>query len=1124
MSTTQVHPPHTVQFPSLKPSKHRNYIRTTKYTLFTFLPLNLYFQFKRLYNIYFLAAALTTLSGYSSLSPITQILPLLLVLLAAALKDAFEDFARYKQDRSANNAKVTVVRGGKKLQILAKDVGEGDIVYYEKGEKFSVDAVLLSTSFDDGSCFVDTAELDGETNLKRRTAPHELIHLSLQSISQFRGKIESEPPNQNLLSFEGRISISSLPIKSIDSKTDSSNSDSTASSTNSQILPLSISNLLLRGAVLRNTDFAFAVVLYTGPNTKIMKNLKKAGQKRSRLEKSLNKFVFAAFLFNMALLLTSVMLELSYFWYARSRPAGYLWYLAHDWNATSQTTQILADVLSFFAIYTYVIPISLFVTIEIARLAQGLFMRWDKKMMYDRPNPDGTFLRQYMRPNNTNLNEDLGMVEYVFSDKTGTLTQNNMVLAKFFINGHIFDELSKEASVHSCLLSNTLPDSKPLDPATREYAIQFLRALSLAHDVLPSVENGIRVYESSSPDETALLNAAASNEFKLLEKTKAATKISTHVISKKGVDGKLAGASLGSVEYSETPIERSYKPLNCLEFSSDRKRMSIILRRPCDDKIVLFCKGADNIMLSRLDPSPMLNPPALLKHANEVLQKFSEEGLRTLVIAWRELSEAEYTDFSNEYSEAERSVGGNREEMLAKACEKVERNFTFLGSTAIEDKLQDGVPETIDYLLQAGIKVWLLTGDKQETAINIGYSSKLLNSSMSLHILKGSDTTEVLSKMRSIASDIEQNRTSSHALVVNGDALSIIFSKDTPSAEIQAVFLAAGTGCRSVICCRVTPLQKAMVVKLVKNAKNCITLAIGDGANDVSMIQSANIGVGIMGREGTQAVRASDYAFAEFRFLRRLMAVHGRYSYMRIATIIMFSFYKNIVMINIFWWFGWVSMFSGSIPFEEVFMTAYNVAFLALPPLVMCVFDRDVNDDYIEKYPQLYRQAREGAFWNWKTVAGWIMSALFQCTVIFGSIYFINRDGNISGTGRTTGYWVQTSLLGTPLLLTVLLKFCLATKTFVWPTWFSVALSIVLNTTALFILELLGFSEAGTGVIGHISPVYYLTAFLLPIGCNIVDLTFMYVKRQYLPHDADIICEKQKVAGERPVDVELRNL
>ncbi|KAJ3205484.1 hypothetical protein HK099_000819, partial [Clydaea vesicula] len=980
-------------------------------------------------------------------------------------------------------------------KVLSKDLIKGDLVYYEKGDKFAVDAVILATSYDDGSCFVDTAELDGETNLKRRTGPFELNSFkTVEHIKTLKGEIQSELPNQNLISFEGRLVLSD------DVKLNSPESH--------HVIPLNINNLLLRGAVLRNTEYCWGLVLYTGKNTKIMKNLKKASLKISSLDNKLNRYTLYAFIYNLFLLISSVLLELKTYYSIKDEYNNELWYLGQPQDSFS--TQLKSDILSYFAVYTYVIPISLFVSIEVSKLCQGLFMHWDKKMTFHRPLPDGTTLKQCMRPNNTNINEDLGMVEYIFSDKTGTLTQNQMVLSKFFINGLEFHEMKQLGSLKEALNSGKTVDGIPIDDLTMEYSILFLRVLSLAHDVLPTLDNnGGYVYESSSPDETALLNSAAHNGFILSNKVKIYTEIRTTF--KYANNNQLLGADVGNAIKLQDFNEERFEQLFLLEFNSDRKRMSVIVKNP-NGKIHLYSKGADNIMLSRLSKDEKLNPPSLLKEADKALTKFSEEGLRTLVLAWRELTEEEFLEFKVEFEEAERSLDG-REEKIATVAAKVEIELRFLGCTAIEDKLQDEVPETIDYLLKCGIKIWLLTGDKQETAINIGLSSKLLSNSMNIHILKGSSFDEVYHNLNIIENSMKNTEANDiqHALVVQGETLGIIFDVNFKSEE-RIKFLNIGKNCKSVICCRVTPLQKASVVHLVKKNVKCITLAIGDGANDVSMIQSANIGVGIMGREGTQAVRASDYAFAEFRFLRRLVCVHGRFSYMRISSIIMFGFYKNCAMITVMWWFGFYSQWSGTLVFEEIFMSAFNIVYVSLPPLVMAIFDRDVNEDKILRYPQLYIEvSKSKAFWNLWTVLSWLLSALYHSAAIFWCVYLVNIDGNISETGRTTGYWAQTAFLGTPVLTTVLLKFCLTTKTFNYLHALSLIFSMALNSISIVILEYFGYSEIGNGIIVDVSVTYYLICILMPVVCCLPDFIVISFKRIFLPHDADVMREESRL-------------
>lgn len=284
------------------------------------------------------------------------------------------------------------------------------------------------------------------------------------------------------------------------------------------------------------------------------------------------------------------------------------------------------------------------------------------------------------------------------------------------------------------------------------------------------------------------------------------------------------------------------------------------------------------------------------------LEEYAAEGLRTLCLAFREVPEAEFREWWEVFNTAQTTVSGNRAEELDKAAELIEHDFTLLGATAIEDKLQDGVPDTIHTLQTAGIKVWVLTGDRQETAINIGMSCKLISEDMTLLIVNEEDPAATRANIEKKLEAIRTQRAGNAemdtlALVIDGKSLTYALEKD-----LEKQFLDLAVMCKAVICCRVSPLQKALVVKLVKRHLKCILLAIGDGANDVSMIQAAHIGIGISGVEGLQAARSADVSIAQFRFLRKLLLVHGSWSYQRISKVILYFYYKNTALfITQFW-------------------------------------------------------------------------------------------------------------------------------------------------------------------------------------------------------------------------------
>ncbi|KAJ3116115.1 hypothetical protein HDU96_010409 [Phlyctochytrium bullatum] len=1065
--------PWEVRFP-YPPSSYRkgaNYIRTTKYTVLTFIPLNLYFQFRRFYNLYFLAGALSVLYGSSSLSPFSQITPLVIVLMFAAVKDGIEDYWRYQSDREANNYTARVLRNGMKQDVLAMNIQPGDLIYVVKGEKLPVDAIILSTSYDDGTCFIETAELDGETNLKRRSAvDHTSKVTSSDDVARLVGQIQCERPNERLTSFEGRLSVS---VDGVGGER--------------KVCSLSMNNLLLRGCVLRNTDFCWGSVVYTGPNTKIIKNLKQSGVKTSRLESKLQWLVILVFLYNAIILLGSSFLEWARYRSIQDQESARKLVVPYDYSvewylgaATDAAWKNFLDYfVSFFSLYTYIIPISLFVTIEIARLAQGRFMMWDRKMTLLRQPPppappDAKPEKIRMKANNTNLNEDLGAVEYIFSDKTGTLTQNEMKLAKWFVDGLILDEMNEPGGFGKRLRDPSMPRH------LHETMKLFSRAITVCHGVIPSVDEKthMMVYESQSPDETALLHGMAANDVKLLFRNKSQVTVSV----------------LGE--------NQSFDLLCALEFSSDRKRMSVILRTP--EGIHLYCKGADNIVFARLDPSPDVNPPEVLSKAEAAIQRFSEYGLRTLVVGYRTMTEEEFVQFQNEYDAAERSLT-NREKKVAAVCEQVERNLQLLGCTAVEDRLQDEVPETIEYLLRCDIRIWLLTGDKQETAINIGMSAKLISPEMAVMILNTKSEAEVglaLDNLIETMTDRTDGRP--NALVVNGETLAHIFA-----SKQEKKLLHIGVNCHSVICCRVTPLQKALVVKLVRGTLKKVTLAIGDGANDVSMIQGADVGIGIMGREGNQAVRSADFAFAEFRFLRRLLAVHGRFSYLRMSQLIHYSFYKNLTAITVQWWYGFYSAWTGTLVYEDIFMTAFNVVFTSVPPFFLSVFERDVAEDKIEQYPELYRQVKGGLYWNWTQQVSVMLSSLWHSLAIFYAVFFSFGESVLSSNGRSTGYWVMVYIFITPMLLTVLLKCALFTRHWVWLTWAGLLASASVNIIVQIFVEVTAFGGSpGSTAEQHTLLPYYLLCLFVPSVCLLPDTIVMYIKRQYYPTDPDIISEE----------------
>lgn len=832
-----------------------NHVSTAKYNVASFLPKFLIEQFSKFANIFFLfTAGLQQIPGLSPTNQYTTIGPLIVVLLISAAKELVEDYRRKQADSALNNSKARVLRGSNFEETRWINVAVGDIVRVESEEPFPADMVLLASSEPEGLCYIETANLDGETNLKiKQGRPETSALVSSAELSRLGGRVRSEQPNSSLYTYEATLTMQA--------------------GGGEKELPLNPEQLLLRGATLRNTPWIHGIVVFTGHETKLMRNATATPIKRTKVERQLNKLVLA--LIGLLLILSSICTigDLVY----RAVANDSLSYLdLDDLNGAGVVVQaIFKDLVTYWVLFSSLVPISLFVTVELVKYWHGILINDDLDMYYDQTNTPANC-------RTSSLVEELGMVGFVFSDKTGTLTCNMMEFKQCSIGGIQYAEEVPEdrrATVQDGAevgIHDFKQLAENLESHQTSEAIQhFLVLLSTCHTVIPERDekNGGKIkYQAASPDEGALVQGAVTMGYAFV-----ARKPRTVIIE-------VAGREL------------EYELLAVCEFNSTRKRMSTIYRCP-DGKIRLYCKGADTVILERLNED---NPHVELTLQH--LEEYAVEGLRTLCLAMREIPEHEFQEWYAMFEKAQTTVGGNRADELDKAAELIERNLYLLGATAIEDRLQDGVPETIHTLQEANIKVWVLTGDRQETAINIGMSSKLLSEDMMLLIVNEEDADatrqNIQKKLEAIRNNAEGSiEMDSLALVIDGKSLTYALEPD-----LEKQFFDLAVMCKAVICCRVSPLQKALVVKLVKKFSDQILLAIGDGANDVSMIQAAHIGVGISGVEGLQAARSADVSIGQFRFLRKLTLVHGAWSYHRISKTILFSFYKNIALYQTQFW------------------------------------------------------------------------------------------------------------------------------------------------------------------------------------------------------------------------------
>lgn len=1039
-----------------------------------------------------------------------------------------------------------------------KDIKVGDIIRIHADDEIPADVILLSTSDPDGACYVETKNLDGETNLKvKQSLKCSHTIRTSKDIAKSKFWVESEGPHPNLYSYQGTLKWYQRKNLSNNNYSDEDDDYITNNEINSSgpgLPPVNgyylkqescnVNNVLLRGCTLRNTKWAMGVVVYTGEDTKIMLNSGITPTKKSRISRELNWAVIINFIFLFVLCLISAICNGTYYG-ETGTSRNYFEFGSIGGNPWKN------GIISFFVaviLFQSLVPISLYVSVEIIKTAQAAFIHNDMLLYYPK-------LDYRCTPKSWNISDDLGQIEYIFSDKTGTLTQNVMEFKKCTINGKKYGraytealqglrkrqgvDVEKEAIVELDLINKDSQEMFKLLPklgdnsqffkdeitfiakdfvndllnASGDYQKDcnehFMLALALCHTVLsePSkTVEGKLDYKAQSPDEAALVATARDMGFTFLQRTKT------------GVIIEVQG------------IEKEFEILNILEFNSTRKRMSCIIKIPGDEntqpKALLICKGADSIIYSRL--SKKNNDPALLENTAKDLEDFATEGLRTLCIAQREISWEDYLVWNKKNEEAMNSLN-DREGAMESVAEEIETELVLLGGTAIEDRLQDGVPDSIAILAEAGIKLWVLTGDKVETAINIGFSCNLLGNDMELLVISIEETDaedpgeyvdKVISKYLKDNFDMLGDREElayaikdhdvpkgEFGVVIDGAALKLVLSDPDTARK----FLLLCKNCKAVLCCRVSPAQKAAVVKLVKETLDVITLAIGDGSNDVAMIQSADVGVGIAGEEGRQAVMCSDYAIGQFRFLTRLILVHGRWSYKRLAEMIPCFFYKNVIFSVALFWYGIFNNFDGSYLFEYTYLTFYNLAFTSLPVIFLGILDQDVNDVVSLLVPQLYRSGILRVEWNMRKFWFYMVDGLYQSAICFFFPYMLYKENGLvtkNGLGLASRYFV-----GVPVTA---ISVC-ACNTYIllqqyrWD-WFTTSWVLISNIvffgwTGIWssFLKAGEFYKSGSRVFG--SGAFWGILFVGILFCLLPRFLFDVMRKMFFPKDIDIIRE-----------------
>ena len=1125
-----------------------NAISTRKYSWFSFLPVSLLFQFRSISNAYFLlTAGIMLIPDVSPINPFSAIAPLCFVLIVSEIREFVEEYQKYTRDVETNS---TVVKRLVKnetgsidlMPVSWESLHPGDLVVLYDRDKIPADIVLAASSSSNFS-YVETSNLDGETNLKTREAPS-LLGDAFTLIPGASGdepedydfsglfdhKLVFESANPDMYRFKGTVGDNSL----------------------------SIGNMMLRGCSMRNTTWAVGVCVYTGHETKAMLNSTSLGvvpSKKTNVERRMNLMVLMVFGCQLLLIMGATL-----GFAATNDDVSVSWYL----DGLSSFSSGFAA-LSFFVLLNTIIPMSMWVSLEVLKFFQASLMQADA-CMKDPVRNLGCVAHA------KNLHEELGQVTHVFTDKTGTLTCNRMEFKGCAVNGRVFavDKNVVADFQDPSLVETSLADKKPkkkrrelgfagaipidekllelisssIDAGVDSVESEFFKCIALCHSCervqkhdhavkakaksrkggwfarfrRKTVPTAGATESSSSQPHSILKNIGVSRVYASRPETPDHDRVSTD-----SVDAKVAkymyqstspdeaalvssAADIGYIFHKRLPsavqvdiggVAYVYEVVHQVAFTSDRRMMSVIVRLTrkgadavSDGRIVVYTKGADSSVI------PLCDQTAVVRHTQWAVEIFADKGLRTLCLARREWSVAEWAAFESRIKKASEDLE-SRDAKVAEIDAEIETNMTLLGCTAVEDKLQPGVHETVAALRAAGIAVCMITGDKRETAINIARSCKLVNSEHNVYTMSTQDNmygggnfihVDSLAMMvgdgradplwgmttegrvdagakrdsaagRKLSLPMEESAASGIAvrehhlsrislsplatesriaalssgrsgmmprveagdspvahpspsavrkeynkfcIVLDGAALSILLANPSQTKKLLAVM--AHPQCEAAVFCRVNPKQKGLIVKSCRSrlAAGCV-LAIGDGANDISMIKEAHVGIGIYGEEGWQAAGSADYAITKFKDLYRLLFVHGRWNYVRITFFISFFMYKNYAFTFLQFWMASLSAWSGLSVLDDVCVLVFNSVFMVAPLFAAGLFDKDISPDadrpskgtinhppsltddawYVHVVPKLYGVGQRNELFRAKRVMGWLVVGLIHSLVVF---------------------------------------------------------------------------------------------------------------------------------------------
>ena len=927
--------------PELNVTNWSNKETNNKYNLITFVPVVLFNQFKQFGNFFYLLMSVSQFFPELAVGFLfTYISPLAFVVCVSMLKELYDDINRRIQDKKTNSTQISVLVPSpdkKTVQIILKsaaDLEVGDIIELKKNSRVPADIIVLKTfnESNDNQSFIRTDQLDGETDWKLRKAPGMSQAMSEIQLFTTESYVECQPPSKLIYNFEGLIKSrgDGEPKKE----------------------PLNLENTMWASTVVASMK-VIGIVIYTGKETRARMNSSTPKVKIGILDEELNKSNMYLFfiMFILAFILAS---------------------------AKGFDTKFFFTFIKYIILFCAIIPISLRVNLDVSKTYFSYVINRDDSI------PE-TIAR------NSTIPEELGRISYVFSDKTGTLTKNEMVFKKIAMETEQFgeenfkdlndilsdecnssdaplmdlinmDQKSESDSAGNTSEGGSLNESVGIEKKKKKVRRQrnkiirdTITSMVLCNNVTPIIdeENPENVtYQASSPDEVALVKFAETLKMRLIGRTDKEIRIKD---------------SADNIE--------EFEVLANFPFSSDTKRMGIVLKNKKYGHIIYYLKGAENVMMRFVKKE-------YIGYISENAENLATKGLRTLVLSQKIISQNEFDAWNNEYKEALASME-NRKEKITQTISKLENNMDFLCVTGVEDLLQDEVATTIDNLRNAGMKVWMLTGDKVETATCISISAGIKSKNHKIFTIRNDDfdhesKEKDVQRLKEFFREYQKKfDIEPHIFIIDGDTL------DLALKNCEEEFFRTSMQAPSVVCCRCSPTQKRIIVKTIKKYTTARTAAVGDGGNDVAMIQEADVGIGIVGKEGLQASLAADYSIKEFKSLSVLLLWWGRIAYKNTSTMANFIIHRGLIIsfnqfiFSTIFYFNPVAIYSGFLSF------GYSTIFTSLPSISV-LLDQDVAKNNVLKFPTLYKILLKGRELNFKSFLFWVFKSIFQsCIIMF---------------------------------------------------------------------------------------------------------------------------------------------